>query len=252
MTDIIFRTAGPWGSGQGSNLTPVQFDDNNWWFYQHILALEAIETGRGIDYFEVTGSSLFVHLTDHTIQGPFTLPIALFHPRGLWQPSTSYAYLDLVTFRAAVYLVLINHTSASTTFDPSATDGFGNDLYKLLYENPNIPSQGIPTLTWTPTINDANTYNRFTNIHGCTVSVPADLSVSFPIDTELHFRQCTDGPVIIEPQTSDVIIHSVEGYLDITRCRGAVATVKKVATNEWDIFGLLLPGSPHQFGHGHV
>lgn len=85
-------------SVKGAPLTPTEVDDN---FSDIKRFIEALEdeggfTGRGIDSIDVTGDQLSVTLTDATVLGPFTLPKALFNPRGAWVSGTSYAVQDVV------------------------------------------------------------------------------------------------------------------------------------------------------------
>ena len=73
---------------------------------------------------------------------------------------------------------------------------------------------------------------------GCTVTIPDNADVAFEINTEMHFRQCAVAPVFIESSTS-VIINGISGFANNTDIEGAVITVKKVGTDEWDVFGRL-------------
>ena len=65
--------------------------------------------------------------------------------------------------------------------------------------------------------------------------------VDFSISTELHFRDVsTDtGAYVLFDWPTSVTVNEVTGYLSQTAGTGATVTFKKVAANEWDIFGLL-------------
>jgi hypothetical protein len=91
----------------------------------------------------VVGNQMFVHMTDHRVLGPYTLPSAQWNPRGAWAPTTAYAAFDVVSNNGSVYLVTTNITSAST-FSPFATDGNGHNLYMLLLAEPDnmLPTGG--------------------------------------------------------------------------------------------------------------
>jgi hypothetical protein len=132
---IIYRTPGAWGAGKGSNLAAAEVDGN---FYDHdgrIAALEALPIGASIDYFAIIGASLYVHLTDHSMLGPYALPVAQWRLRGEWQPAMVLVANDVLTYGGRVYLVTFDHISADT-FDPGANDGSGHDYYGLLLGNP--------------------------------------------------------------------------------------------------------------------
>jgi hypothetical protein len=135
---IIFRTAGPWGPGQGSNLAAAQVDGNFWELLSRLAYLEdhAPAALVSIDYFSVSGSLLTIHMTDHSIRGPFELPVAQwhFHKEG-WQPDTDYVPQDVFAHNGSAYLVLWPHHSAGS-FDPGANDGMGHDFYGLLLTDP--------------------------------------------------------------------------------------------------------------------
>jgi hypothetical protein len=135
---IIFRTAGPWGPGQGSNLAAAQVDGNFWELLSRLAYLEdhAPAALVSIDYFSVSGSLLTIHMTDHSIRGPFELPVAewRFHTEG-WQPDTDYVPQDVLPYNGSAYLVLWPHHSAGS-FDPGANDGMGHDFYGLLLTDP--------------------------------------------------------------------------------------------------------------------
>jgi hypothetical protein len=138
---VVYRTPGPWGPGLGENLSETQLDNNFWQLVQDVQA-KAVQ-GVGISNFIVSGNSFTVLLTDHTLLGPYPLPIAQINFRGEWAPNIGYLANDLITHSGSTYMVLISHTSASV-FDPGANDGFGHDFYGLLLQNPSliIPAGG--------------------------------------------------------------------------------------------------------------
>jgi len=130
---IVYRTPGPWGpSSVTEDLTPNQVDNNFWELVQQIAA-KAVQ-GVGIANIIVVGNQMTILLTDHTLLGPFTLPVAAISFRGEWQPNTDYLANDIITHGGSTYIVLWNHTSAAT-FDPGANDGMGHDYYGLLLQN---------------------------------------------------------------------------------------------------------------------
>jgi hypothetical protein len=136
-----YRTSGPWGPGTGIDLTPTQIDNNFWQAVQDIAA-KAVQ-GVGITNFVVAGNQMTVVLSDHTLLGPYLMPMMTLQFQGEWHPLTQYRAGDIITANGSTYMVRINHTSAAT-FDPNATDGMGNEFYGLLLQNPaaTIPAGG--------------------------------------------------------------------------------------------------------------
>ena len=268
---IIYRTIGPWGAGKGADLVAGEVDGNFYDIATRLVVVEdTIPTVTSIDFFEVSGSSFYIHMTNGTIQGPFALPQTTWTFRGEWAPNTHYNVNDVVTFNGGTYMVLFNHLSAAT-FDPGANDGAGHSYYGLLLTQPaiTIPDGGLtgqlltknsnvdwdmgwatpavfpsavlreaPDPTYTPTLADIAGYVRCVNASGCSITIPADATLSFPISTEISFRQCTASPVILVPDTG-VTFNLIAGLLAKTNRTGAVITAKKIDANTWDVFGLL-------------
>jgi hypothetical protein len=268
---IIYRTSGAWGAGQGSDLTALQLDGN---FFDHDGRIEYLETNPpvavSIDHFEMAGDQFYVHLIDSTILGPYQLPIIEWNFRGPWLPATSYLVYDVVTESNAVYLVVFDHTS-DASFDAGANDGLGNDYYNLLLA---APSGGAPgggatgevltkvsatdyDFAWEPApsstsavasvvgtaitlaLGDELAYKRFTNASGCEITIPTNADEAFAIDTEIHIRAATAGPVTFATD-SGVILNVPAGFEPQLHGEGATATIKKVDDDEWDLMGLLL------------
>ncbi len=139
------------------------------------------------------------------------------------------------------YLVLIDHTSVGTTggdFDPGENTA-SQDFYALLMPSELARSQTVTTATFDPGLVEAQSYNRCTNIAGCVVTIPEDGTVNFPIDTELHFRQCDASQIVFLGESTGVVINTADDESPTTAIRGAVCTIKKIGQNEWDLFGRL-------------
>lgn len=269
---IIYRTSGPWGAGKGANLVAGEVDTNFYDLDQRVVTVEDTmpDAAVGIAFFSISGSQFSVHLTDGSVQGPFELPVRAWNFRGEWLPSTVYNVDDVVTANGSVYMVLVNHTSASV-FDPGANDGSGHNYYGLLLTNPSnvlpdggtegqylvktsdvdfevgwqtpviFPAQQLleaPNTTYTLSINNIASYVRCVNAAGCGVVIPNDSSLNFPLSTEISFRQCTAVAVTLTPD-SGVTLNTIDGLLTKTGAMGGVITAKKVAANNWDVFGLL-------------
>jgi hypothetical protein len=174
-----------------------------------------------------------ITLTDSSIQGPFTIPTAEMNFRGEWQASTLYNVNDIITHQNAVYQVLAQHTSA-TDFDPGEIIDTATVVYGLWFAVPASTVQTQSTATWTPTIADANTYNRFTV--ACAVTVPTNANVEFTIGTEIHGRQAGSGIVSIVGDTG-VTVNPEFGTINSTAGTGATFALKKVGTDAWDVMG---------------
>lgn len=142
MTDPVFRNRGAWGSGLARRLTSLEVDGNFWSLLVRIVDLEAAPISpASIDHFEVVGVTFYVHMSDESVLGPYTLPYATFRSRGAWTTLTGYSVLDTVTVNGGLYLVLLSHTSAAS-FDAGANDGLGHDYYSLMIQT---PGSAIPT-----------------------------------------------------------------------------------------------------------
>jgi hypothetical protein len=273
---IIYRSAGPWGAGKGANLVAGEVDGNFYDLDKRVTVTEeTIPELVSISFFEVSGSSFYIHMTDGTIQGPFALPMTQWYFRGEWVPNTHYSVNDVITTNGNTYMVLFNHLSAAT-FDPGANDGSGHPYYGLLLSNPAgvlpvgglqgqyltktsdldyeagwltpvvFPSQALleaPDPIYTLTLANIASYVRCVNASGCNVTIPADANLNFPLSTEISFRQCTGVAVTVQPDIG-VFFNTIAGFLHtggsvMTGRNGAVFTAKKVAPNSWDIFCLL-------------
>lgn len=140
---ILFRTNGPWGAGLGGNLTPAQVDANFWDIAGRLVELETNPPeANSIESITVLGTQMTIHLTDGTPLGPFTLPVAVFQPRGTWVDDEDYETLDLVSVATlGTYMVLQDHNS-NAPFDPNRTIS-GQPVYHLLFP-PGAPGPAGP------------------------------------------------------------------------------------------------------------
>ncbi len=144
MTTYRTTDLAKWGAGIGMRLSATQVDVNFWDINVRLDALEALPAPTaGIDDFTISGRNLYLTLTDATILGPQTLPIATYRSRGAWAPETNYSALDTVTINGGLVEVLIPHTSG-LTFDIAANDGMGHDYYSQMLDDPGnaLPSGG--------------------------------------------------------------------------------------------------------------
>jgi hypothetical protein len=97
--------------------------------------------------------------------------------------------------------------------------------------------------TYTLALSDKNSSVRMANALTNTLTVPANASVAFPVGSQVIIVRAGDGDTRIAPDTG-VTINTIglqvvnPNYVTISqKYRGA--TLVKVATNEWDLFGTL-------------
>jgi hypothetical protein len=235
---ITYRGSGPWGPGYGSDLSASQFDTNNWNIYNSFGELFSAADAKQIDYIAESNGALFVHYTDHSIDGPFPIPVASFTWRGTWTPSTGYNVNDTIYYRGGIYLALMNFTSGSTFSTTGGTDTW----MVLMLRIPPILSQNIATTTYTPTLDDANTYMRATNAAGCNFTIAPQSDTAWSVNlTEMHFRDVSsvsNGGVSVLAGAG-VTINGVAGRVNRTAFPGGVLFLKNVGTDSWDIGGLM-------------
>jgi hypothetical protein len=157
---FVFRTDdfAKWGAGKGSNLTAVEFDNNNWDLLSRIVALETNPPQpKEIVSFEVIDQQFYVHLSDGSTAGsvtlgPYDLPVLewQFLPQG-WQPDVDLFKNEVFAFNGVIYRVLRNHHTG-LVFDPGANSGTGEDFYAELLETaPGVPAGGDTGMVLTKT-----------------------------------------------------------------------------------------------------
>jgi hypothetical protein len=132
---IIYRTAGAWGAGKGSNLTAAEVDLNFWQLVERVLLLE--ESGiqpTEILSIDVVNNEMIVTMDDLSTYGPFTLPVAAFRWTDAYTPGFDYEIYDLFTADDGMYMVQVAHTAA-TEFDPGESNTEG-DFYQLIFSYP--------------------------------------------------------------------------------------------------------------------
>lgn len=234
---ITYRTDGVWGTGKGSNLTPAEVDANFYDLQQRIdNALNGIAPATGISDISYSNGTVTFELTDATTRGPFELPVAVFNWRGRFAPSTDYAEMDMLFHPATGgYLVLQDHTSASS-FDPDRTIG-GVPVYRRLFRL--VPGGHLPVInksdaTVTLGLPDINSYLRMTSASPSVIELPLNADVAIPVGSEFTIRAVGNASVTFTADT-DVTINYPEDQTG-TAVLGDVAYLKKVNTDEWDVW----------------
>lgn len=260
--NLTFKTTdlAKWGVGVGRTITTVEWEDNFWTLHLRIKAFEdeflssaGVATFVSIEDFTVSDSQLTINLTNGATQGPYTLPVANWRRRtdnnGIWNQSTAYLANDVFSANGSLYVVLLDHTSSAFEFDPDATDGSAHQLYGLLLSAASLAhavtesGSSIDLAT-----SHANCYVRCTNVGGAIINITSTAVAALPMDAEIHFRQCTDGGLILNtPNNSDggVTLNIRSARQPSTSAKGACFTMKKVAAGELDVFGdLTVDDSP--------
>jgi hypothetical protein len=129
-----------------------------------------------------------------------------------------------------------------TTTDPpvlkrrnSADDGWIDviDPSSIAASPASVSSQ---TASYTLVLGDANTWVRMNVASANNLTVPANSSVAFPVGTEIHVEQKGAGQTTVVADTGVTVNTSETLKLE---GQYAVATLKKVATDEWTLIGYL-------------
>lgn len=115
--------------------------------------------------------------------------------------------------------------------------GVDVQAYDLVLEE--VASQTIITESTTSrtfALTDANDYIRCTNASATTLTIPANSTVAFPIGTQIDVFQAGAGQVSFAA-AGGVTINKAEGLKIAAQYKAA--SLKKVATDEWDLIGAL-------------
>lgn len=237
----IYRTNGPWGSGIGVNLTPAQVDTN---FYELRSDLDDVianpPTADSIISVTQNGLSFTFHTTLGNTLGPLQMPYIGPIWRGEWAPFTLYSAADQFKVTdVGIFIVLVDHTSAGS-FDPLATGGSpAAQLYLEIIEVSTSHAVSTKNADYTLVLSDADGWIRLTSFDSppsvITVMVPS--SVDFAIGTTVAFEDTTGGGVDVVGD--GVTINVPDGALPSTGGQYAVIQIKKVAADEWTVYGNL-------------
>lgn len=226
-----------WGVGKGVKHTAAEADNEIWKLWQEIAnTLASIPAGVGIANIFPSGGKIVIVLDDAT-EYEIDYPPVRYNFVGSWAATTEYFGGDIVLADGhGIYLVLQNHTTGAT-FDPGLqVDGF--NAYQQLYGVPNSTTKVIAGATYTLLATDANKYLRCTAAGGCTVTVPTNASAAIQVNAEYTFRQAAAGAITFAAE-GGAVLNGVAGLGFDTAGQGSVAVLKKIATDEWDLFGRL-------------
>lgn len=100
------------------------------------------------------------------------------------------------------------------------------------------PVKVIAAAAYTPVLADAGKYLRFTSTGSSALTVPANASEAFPIGTDIAVEQSNTGAVSLVAD-SGVTINVANGFNLKTGGQYSVISLKKVAADEWTLFGNL-------------
>jgi hypothetical protein len=101
-------------------------------------------------------------------------------------------------------------------------------------------SAAVNVSDYTLVLSDFYKWLRCTNAVGCVITIPTNSAVGFAIDTEITIRSVTSGAVSIVG-AAGVTLNVPTGFIATLLDNGSTALIKKVATDTWDLVGLLAP-----------
>jgi len=236
MVALTFRTTDIWGSGKGGPLDAAEIDTN---FHNINVKLGELETGdspANIDSIVVSGSQMTITLDDLRVFGPYTLPRSAFRWRGNWAAATAYVGNDVIKVPGqGLYLVNYDHTSGASFDAALVVSPETEPALILMFAGDNDPVTAVNTATYTPGVAIPFGYFRFTLAGGCTVTIPPESSEDFAVGSELRLTRRDSSLDVIAG--AGVTLNVPTGFTADAAHVGAVITAKKVATDEWDLFG---------------
>lgn len=128
-------------------------------------------------------------------------------------------------------------TAAGGTNLPLVGQGGGADPVFQATVATMRPSSSQAGTTYTLALGDANTFISTTNATGVTITVPANATVAFPVNTEIDFFQSGAGQLVFAPAAT-VTLLSTFNELKIAAQYGS-ASIKQLSANTWALVGML-------------
>jgi hypothetical protein len=234
---LTYRTAGDWGAGKGSNLTPAEVDENFYELAQSIAtAISGLDEPVSIESIDYSDGSITFVLTDASEYGPFPLPNTSFRWRDQYTVGAAYVPMDGFFHTSYGGFIVLRAHTAPSPFNPDLLDG-GNAVYRKIFSlipGGNVPSQNIATTDYTAVLGDASKYSRMTSASPATVTIPHSDEVAFPEWTELMYAARGNNILTIEGDVGVTINPPPDG--NETTLIGDVAYLKLVGENEWDLW----------------
>lgn len=105
---------------------------------------------------------------------------------------------------------------------------------------PGGPVTADTVSTYTLALADLNAYLRLSDASAVAVTVPTNAAAAFPVGATVAFEQTAAGAITIAGDIG-VTINCAASHTPVTNGQWAVAQLKKVAANEWTLFGNLVP-----------
>jgi len=103
----------------------------------------------------------------------------------------------------------------------------------------NVSSAGGSAAITASLFSNGPQYIRFTGTAAVSLAVPANSAEAVPVGAELTMRRAAAGNLTILPASGVIVNPPAGGTLVLTQ--NMTATLKKVATNEWDLIGQTVP-----------
>ncbi len=237
--DLTFRTddATRWGTGKGSPLTKVEGDMNLWTLLTYIADLESNQI-LPVEIQSITVDSnnkMLITMTDSSTFGPFQLPEQAFHWTGDFQGTFDYSKNDVFSAEDGAYLVLQEHTSAST-FDPDANNMSG-PLYALMF-----PYQNIYDISFYAPGIVGNGLSVGDEMFGLIFARDAYITPALGLTSQLAFSGEPGGPFTCDLQKNGVSIGNL--FFDPTASSSAQAVITIDADTNFtsgDVFSVMRP-----------
>lgn len=234
LNDVKFVTTGPWGAGIARPLTAIEADGN---INELKAAIQNLidnpVAGVSVSNIAVVGRQVTFYMSDATTFGPFDLPISVPSYKGDWAVGIYYSTLDIVKVATyGTFMVMVDHTSVDP-FDPLAIDGTsGLEIYQMIAPPSSERSSYVTSNTYNVTDADSGAFLISDHVDGLAVTLNPVAA-----ETQISFRQGTDGPITFVDSTS-AIIQGMQGYYDESGGRGSVVTCKYF-DGKWFLFGRL-------------
>jgi hypothetical protein len=99
----------------------------------------------------------------------------------------------------------------------------------------------VSATTQTPAVGTDGRYFRCTNAAGCAVTIPANATQAFPVGTMLTYEQVDTDSAVTFTAAGGVTLNNPAAYQASTAEQFAVVQACKVGTDEWTLYGHLLP-----------
>lgn len=164
---VIYRTAGAWGAGKGSNLDADEVDENFYGLDQRVVAIEENPPEPNqIANITQTGDTITIVMEDASTFGPFTLPRSMQRPTQTL--AVSAATLTPTVEQASFYFRCTHAIGCEVTIPANAAQAF------LVDAELHFRQTGAGAITFVPgsgvTLNVPDGYQAMTAVLGAVVT----------------------------------------------------------------------------------